>query len=440
MIAPNMRPASQRGATGLEWWMGYGALVAMPLVVALARGAPGQPVNSALGESLWTVVYVLAAARLWTMRAEVGALLRRSGVLWAFIGLMFASVAWSVNAAVTFKDAVELAGTTLVAYYLVLRYPLARLLELFGAAFATIAALSYLFIVIAPSRSRMNFGSGAWCGIFQEKNNLAAAMVLAIITFSILVFTGSRKQRMFAAIGWIACFVLLLGSQSATAFAAGISAITIGVAAWFWRSPRCGPASRFAIAAVGSLIVGSLLLFGFQPDMVAQMLGRSATLTGRTDFWPYLLEAVADRPILGFGYEAFFKSSEGTGYLGDYVEQAGGWTPYHAHNSFLQITLDGGIVALILLIVLLLVVIVRALRYLTTERGAVAAWPLIVVLYLVLGSYTETYLGDFNTLEWVFLVAAFLCPVRVRLGGSDAARRRSRRSQTATLHAVRHHP
>ncbi len=127
----------------------------------------------------------------------------------------------------------------------------------------------------------------------------------------------------------------------------------------------------------------------------------------------------------------------GPGHLGNYVEQAGGWTPYHAHNSFIQISLDAGIIGLMVLVVLLLVVFTRALRYLATQRGAVSAWPLMVVLYLVLGSYTETYLGDYNTLEWIFFVAAFLYPIHaVRM----ARRQASRPSPAAKWRAARHHP
>jgi exopolysaccharide production protein ExoQ len=384
-------------------------------------------------------VYILAAIRLLTLHEKAAALFKRSVVLWAFVGLMLASVLWSVNALVTFKDAVELAGTTLVACYLVTRYPLSRMLELFATAFAALCALSYALIAFVPRRGRIDYGHGAWWGIFAEKNALGAAMVLALITFTVLLLSGSSRQRLWAAAGWIAAAGLLAGSQSATAFAAGAVALTVGVAALLWRSPR-GPAVwwRAAIVIAGLVVAGAAILFGVQPDLIAHSLGRGATFTGRTDFWPSLVQAIGDQPLLGYGYDAFFRSGGDLHYLAAYAEQAGGWTPYHAHDSFLQIALDAGLVGVVLLIVLLVVTFARALRYLASEPGAGAVWPLMIVLYLVAASYTESSLGNYNTLEWVFFVAAFLYPVRVRL--RLAARSRDRNVKAASWHTVRHHP
>ncbi len=285
----------------------------------------------------------------------------------------------------------------------------------------------------------MDFGHGPWCGVFAEKNALGAAMVLALITFTVIVLSGSSRQRLWAGAGWLAAAGLLAGSQSATAFAAGTVALTAGVAALLWRSPR-GAAIwwRAAIVTIAVLVAGAAMLFGVQPDLVAHSLGPSATLTGRTDFWPYLFQAIGDQPLLGYGYEAFFRSGGDIHYLAAYAEQAGGWTPYHAHDSFLQVALDAGIAGVVLLIVLLVVTFARALRYLTSEPGAGAVWPLTIALYLVAASYTESALGNYNTLEWVLFVAAFLYPIRVRL--RLAVRQRDRNVSTTSWHTVRHHP
>jgi exopolysaccharide production protein ExoQ len=408
------RSRSQDGPTGAEWWLGFAALVATALVPALAHaqsldGTPNTPIG---GEILWSVVYVLAMSRLFAARDVVAKLLRRSAVLLAFVFLMVLSTLWSVNPAITLKNSVELVGTTLVAYYLVVRYPLPRLLDLFGLGFGTIGMLSLLVIAFAPGHGRMDWGSGAWSGLFQEKNNLGLAMMLAIITLAVSLSAGSRRRRLLAVATLCLCIGLLAGSRSATASTAGIVAIALGFGAWFWYSHRSGAFGRFAVVAIGAVTVSSGLLFGFRPDAALEALGRNGTLSGRTDFWPYLIQAIGDRPLLGYGYNAFFQSPEGRDYLSFYVVEAGGWTPYHAHDSFLQIGLDAGFVGLALLVALLLVALVRGLRYLAAERGVTAVWPLMIVLYLVLGSYTETYIADYNSFDWIFFVVALLYPIR----------------------------
>ena len=97
------------------------------------------------------------------------------------------------------------AGTTLVAYYLVARYPLLAMLELFAAAFAALAVTQLPLIFLAPRRGRMEFGQRSrGAAIFRRRTISAAAMVLAIITFSCLSFSGSRRRRILAAVGWLA--------------------------------------------------------------------------------------------------------------------------------------------------------------------------------------------------------------------------------------------
>ena len=411
MNAPELR--AREGPRGLEWWLAYAALLAVVILPALAKLDPENPsASSPLTEGIWTIFYVLAALRLFADRQRSAGLFRSTIVLWPLLLIMVLSVLWSVNPYITFKNSIELVGTSLIAYYFVLRYPLARLLDLFGFAFGSIAIISLAFVFLSPGRGRMYYGSGEWSGVFQDKNNLGTAMVLAIITLSVTLFSGSRLKIAVRMFTLAICLVLLAGAHSATATSAGLLALLVGLGAWVWRSPRFGPSGRFIMAVGGTFLALGIFLFGFQQDALLSVLGRSSTLTGRTDFWPYLQQAIHDRPILGYGYNAFFQSASGDDYLSYYVVQAGGWTPYHAHDSFLQIGLDAGYAGLACLAVLLLSALAGGLRYLRSERGVIAAWPLMIVLFTIFGSYTETYIGNYNTLEWIFFVAAVLYPKR----------------------------
>ena len=238
-------------------------------------------------------------------------------------------------------------------------------------------------------------------------------MVLAVIALVPRLFSAARNKFLPIATA-VLCLGLLAGSRSATAFAAGLVAIVIGLSASLWFSPRTQASGRVAILAFAVATTAIASVVAFQPDLALGLLGRSSTLTGRTDFWPYLIQAIGDRPLLGYGYNAFFGSSVGNEYLSYYVVEAGGWTPYHAHDTFLQIAIDGGFIGLGLLAAVLIGAIVRCWRYIARQRELAAAWPLMVVLFLTLGSYTETYLGNCNTFEWIFFVAAILYPIRGR--------------------------
>jgi O-antigen ligase len=375
-----------------------------------AAGSQGSPT----AQLIWGVAYVAAAIRLFAIRDSIRPVLSGTLWLWAFVGTMLLSFVWSVEPHTTFVESVELLGTTIVGLYLATRFTLPQFLQIMTWTFGTIAVASILLVVAAPGHGRDAYGGGAWCGIFVEKNELGRAMALGTISAAALLVNGGWGRLRYAVLGVLAlCIALLIGSNSMTATVDCVAVVTLGLVGLLCRSERFGLAARIG---AGALIVTAALTyfaFGFTADFSA--LGREGNLTGRTDFWPYVQTAIGDRPMLGYGYDAFFPSEIGKSYMIGYLEQSGGWSPFHAHNSALQICLDAGYAGVAILAVTLIIGLWRCSRYFARERMRCAVWPLTIVAYLILGSYTETYLGNYNTLDWIFFTAALVYPLRDRM-------------------------
>jgi len=376
--------------------------------------------SSLLNEVLWTLAYVVAGVRLLALNRELRALLSRSAPLLVFLALSLASTLWSVDSFVTLKNSIELIGTATVAFYVVASLRLVEFLNVLAVFFGASGLASLALIFVSPGRARMFWGSGAWEGIYEEKNALGAAMALAIIVFLTLILRRGTKHKVLAAGGLALSLTLLFGSNSATALLDCVVVVAIGLVALACVSPSFGGVSRIVAFLGAAFGVAGAVVLGFDRDAVYEALGRTQGLSGRVDFWPYLNEAVNARPILGYGYGAFFRSPVSKDYLSYYVVEAGGWTPYHAHDSFLQTCLDTGYVGLAALVVAILVSLFRAVTFFLRERDVVSLWPLLVTLFLVFGSYTETYLGNFNTLGTILFVTAFLYPVRANAGEPEA--------------------
>ena len=87
-----------------------------------------------------------------------------------------------------------------------------------------------------------------------------------------------------------------------------------------------GPArlAAQALAVAGGLAGG---LFLFLPDVFLEFLGKDPTLTGRSELWAYVWKDIDLRPLLGWGYAAFWSvnKSGGPGYFqrGEMVRAAG---------------------------------------------------------------------------------------------------------------------
>jgi O-antigen ligase len=77
-------------------------------------------------------------------------------------------------------------------------------------------------------------------------------------------------------------------------------------------------------------------------EMVIQSAGRDTTLTGRTEVWDAVLDLSSQAPILGAGYESFW--------LGPRLEHMWRlfpWAPTQAHNGYLEVYANLGIVGCI---------------------------------------------------------------------------------------------
>ena len=360
----------------------------------------------------WSVSYVIAGRHLWVMREQVLPLVRRCAALWVLILLMFGSTVWSVEPDATIIDAIELLGTTLIGLYVAARFSLADFLKIVAIVFATAGSLSLVIVFFNPGWGRAYWGTGPWQGIYLDKNLLGASASLAIVTQAALFTSVIGRARSFVAAGLVFAFILLIGASSATAFVNCVIVLLAMLVASACRSPRFGGLARFATVLGLASAIAAVVISGLTPDSVFNVIGRDPNLTGRTDFWPYLQQAISDRPLLGFGFNAFFQSSTGNDYLSEYVVQAGGWTPYHAHNSYLQTLLDAGYVGLAMLIVLVVVSAINAIAYFARERQFTNIWPLAIILFLSSTSYTETYYLDYNSLEWILFVAAIAYPLQ----------------------------
>ena len=412
------RPKTSR--MGVEFWVVYAMLMATAIFPVLGKYGNGESGSSPLAQAVWSIVYVIAGVRLAALRSVSVPLFGKAAGVFVLVGVMFASSLWSVAPNATFVTSIELIGTTIVALYLVSRFTLDELLNVSVLTFATIALASLALIFGAPGHGREDWGSGAWSGLFSDKNNLGAAMSLGLLCSFALSLIAPGWRRVGALASMILCGVLMLGSHSTTALTSCAVALLVLVLFWLFRFSKIGSVGKFAIVVAAIVVASSLAVTGISMDSIYSSLGKNANLTGRTDFWPYLYQAIGDRPILGYGYDAFFRSAEGAGILSYYIIEAGGWTPYHAHNSFLQVMLDAGYVGLALLVFMQIVGLVRGFMMALRSLSPASALPLAIVVFLIFGSFTETYFDQYNTFAWIFFVAAMLYPVRDRIVGRSA--------------------
>jgi exopolysaccharide production protein ExoQ len=225
------------------------------------------------------------------------------------------------------------------------------------------------------------------------------------VTCVVLASEESGWARALAAGLATLCGILVLGSRSVGSLVVSFVSLSLGTLFLGFRaSPRRGLAI-LAVFYVAATAVAAFVLFGVGLDGAIEALGRGPDLTGRMRLWPLVIYAIDDSPILGHGYAAFWSTHGG---LADYIELSLGFRPFYAHNGFLDLALNTGLVGVLLFLVVMLTGLVRASFAAIRIQRAAAVWPLAIMVTFLAANVVESNIAQYNELNWVLFCIAFL--------------------------------
>jgi O-antigen ligase len=213
-----------------------------------------------------------------------------------------------------------------------------------AAVVLIVLAACYLGVLLAPALSVHQTSdlaepelAGDWRGAFSHKNEASVAMVLFVF---IGMFVARVRSFLLGGLIVVAALVFLVFTQSKTAIAMlPISLIVVALINRI-RAPAIG--ISLGLLVVGAFVVLSVgSLFSEQVRDLLDMILPDASFTGRTDIWQFALDHIAQRPITGYGFGAFW----GTHEVVYGMSGASVWANAvaHAHNAYLNLALTLGI-------------------------------------------------------------------------------------------------
>jgi O-antigen ligase len=326
---------------------------------------------------------------------------KKEWTIWLLIGIALASILWSFNPKLAPNRSIALTGSTLFGVYLAARYSIRDQLKLLSWTFVVVITLSLLMVIIIPEYGTMSYGihAGSWRGIYTHKNWFGRMMTISNIVFLILAM-GEKEQKWRYWTGFSCSFCLLLLSKSSASMInwATILALMPIYSIFRWRYLILIP-SIVAIIGFGSSL---LLWFNANATTALGSIGKDATLTGRTDMWPYIIDMIAKQPWLGYGYSAFWGDWNSPGAT---VWYAAKWTPPNAHNGLLDLWLALGLAGVLVFLSGFGIVVVRGITWFRVDQSWHSFWPILYPTYLMLANVSESFLLNFNDLYWVLYVS-----------------------------------
>jgi exopolysaccharide production protein ExoQ len=287
----------------------------------------------------------------------------------AFLALAVVSIAWSFYPGATLLGLVAQSGALVAAIFFATTMTWPRILTALGRATRWILGLSLVFEFIVAVFVRrpiipfwVDYGDGKlpdaffWSqanlftgapiqGIVGNRNLLAFIAVIALVCL-VLEFTSRSldRRRSYA---WIVIAAAILAlTRSTTAITVlVVVAVAAGILVLMRRSNARQRRVVLASSAVGLAAVA--VLVGVFSSQILRLFGKSSDLTGRVDIWNAVSELAQQRPAFGWGWVSYWVP-----WVEPFTHLAErkGVTYLQAHNAWLDVWLQLGIVGLVLFI------------------------------------------------------------------------------------------
>jgi len=282
---------------------------------------------------------------------RLGEWIRLNKSIACFFAFGILSVLWSSDPLLSSKALIKELGQPLMAVLVLTERRSHRAAELLMRRCAyLLVPLSIVLIKYLPSLGRefSEWGGAENTGVTTGKNQLGLLCLVLGLYFVWATLQACErigKTQLVNVTFLLMIAWLLYRANSATATISIIIGILIIL---LLRRNIIRKAQRLGLYFVGLLCISGLLLatndFG---NFVIDTAGREETFAGRQRLWRDLIE-LHDAPIIGAGYASFWLQPKVQVYAESFF-----WKPNQAHNGFLEIYLNLGLVGLLLLVAIL---------------------------------------------------------------------------------------
>lgn len=376
-----------------------------PFNVIFSGGAsegdyPERPTEFVQLQFVFFSIYLVTILLLALRWKKVVRSLPKGVLIWLLLAIAFASILWSSYPAITLNRSIVFAGTNLFGLYIATRYKIEEQLNLLMWTFGTILVLSIIYIVALPKYGIMGgIHTGAWRGIYVHKNVFGKMMVLSVLTFWIQATSVDRKSW-WPLLGLSCSIFYLLLARSTTSI---INTVTLLALIPIYQTLRLRYHLMIpAVIAIVTIGGGLSMWTSANAADLLGTIGKDPTLTGRTGMWPYMWEMFEKQPWLGYGYDGFWQDWNSPG---AYIWRAINWTAPNAHNGYLNLLLELGVVGLSVYLLGFFVTSIGGFIWLRHNKSSEGFWPLLYLTYIFLTNLSESALLERNNIFWVLYVA-----------------------------------
>lgn len=311
----------------------------------------GNPINTVIYISLIAIgVFILSR------RGKSLSLILKNNQ-WIIILFLYCmlSILWSDLPLVSFRKWIRAIGNLIMVLIILTdNNPVEALKMVIRRCGYVLIPISVLLIKYYPFLGRVYdpwTGAGAFVGATTSKNMLGVlCLVFGLFFFSDILtmikknMSIDKKELLINVLFLGMVSWLLLKANSATSLVLFILSICMIIGlSLFKRNVRYIGLYLFIAIFIFMTIQFSLDII----EISISSVGRDMTLTGRTELWKDVL-TIGANPLVGTGFESFWLGERLT-----ILWEKHWWHPNQAHNGYIEVYLNLGVIGLILLMVII---------------------------------------------------------------------------------------
>jgi len=381
---------------------------------------PASLVN-ALSYPFITVLVALHWRRLsWVATRDI--------LLLILLAFSLASFLWSDVPKLTLDANRGLLRMIVFGAYLAARYSIKEQMKIFTWVFAIGAILSLAVALAIPSygiSGRVAHG-GAVVGLFPYKNYMGYSMVLGAITFLLVASFKKGMQNWLVRGGFCLAIILVILSRSSASLMCLFVLLSLMP---LYQLIKLHYKPKIVILCFVCILTGSaaIIILGNLETILVNILGENVGFSGRTPIWTLVIEKVVEeRPWLGYGMNAFWKSDAGLYVINNtwgslttenIVQQS-----FNFHNGYLPVFASLGFIGFFVCIASFLSVFTRVIILLFLTQRIEFFWLFQFLIFILIGGYADDIVSILNSSSYCVIYVSICLSTAVEYRKLGSAR------------------
>ncbi len=389
------------GSRYVSTWLDMGVRIESP-----EDYLDGSPLDSLVFAVLIVAATVVLARRTIDWNRIIGA----NAAIVLFVAYCGLSALWSDYPVVTIKRVIKLVGSVEMALIIITdRHPVQALKTIFKRCGYVLIPFSVVLIKYFPQGRGYNRFSWitTFRGVATDKNALGYLCLTCGYFFFWSLAEAVSRLKEKAPVDRIEALVhgaqllmtlwLFSMAQSSTSLMCFIVGAGLIVLLGSYTIRR-----NFTVIALVAAVSAALIesTFDVSKAVIEGFLKRDTTLTGRTDLWKELLTMKDVNPLFGTGYDSFWLGERAQHFWEIYW-----WHPNQAHNGFLEVYINLGLVGLLLLVWALVSIYRKSNRELSIDANY-GRFRVGFFVIMLLYNFTEAAFKGMHLMWFVFLIIA----------------------------------